>query len=58
MQKYKHHKELETLINKDIAKKKERLFKLYERNLITYEELMKYLAKLEKSEMKEPPTIY
>ena len=46
------------MINKDIAKKKVRLFKLYERNLITYEELIKYLAKLEKSDMKEPPTIY
>ena len=42
--------------NKDIDR--ERLINMYLKDLITYEELMYYLAKLDKSDMKEPPTIY
>ena len=43
---------------RDNNKEKERLIKMYIKNLITYEELLHYLEKLDKGSLKEPPTIY
>lgn len=51
-------KELETLTRQDIERQKERLFKMYVKELITYEQLMFYLSKLDEPRLKEPPTIY
>lgn len=51
-------KELETLTRQDIKRQKERLFKMYEKELITYEELIFLLNKLDEPPLKEPPTIY
>jgi len=42
----------------DIERQKERLFKMYVKELITYEELMFYLNKLDEPLLKEPPTVY
>lgn len=42
----------------DLERQKERLFKMYVKELITYEELMFYLNKLDEPQLKEPPTIY
>lgn len=42
----------------DIERQKERLYKMYVKELITYEELMFYLKKLDEPRLKEPPTIY
>lgn len=41
-----------------IERQKERLFKMYVKDLITYEELMFYLSKLDEPLLKEPPVIY
>ena len=41
-----------------IERQKERLYKMYVKELITYEELMFYLSKLDEPLLKEPPTIY
>ena len=51
-------KELETLTRQDIERQKERLLTMYIKELITYEELMFYLNKLDEPLLKEPPTIY
>lgn len=42
----------------DIERQKERLYKMYVKELITYEQLMFYLSKLDEPRLKEPPTIY
>lgn len=41
-----------------IERQKERLYMMYEKELITYEELVFYLNKLDKPILKEPPTVY
>ena len=46
------------MINKDIETQKERLLEMYMKDLITYEELLYYLERLEGGSLKEPPTIY
>lgn len=46
------------MIRQDIERQKERLFTMYIKELITYEELMFYLNKLDEPLLKEPPTIY
>ena len=46
------------MTRQDIERQKERLFKMYVKELITYEELMFYLSKLDEPILKEPPIIY
>ena len=46
------------LTRKDIERQKERLIKMYVKELITYEELIFLLNKLDETPLKEPPTIY
>ena len=46
------------MTKQDIERQKERLFKMYVKDLITYEEFMFYLSKLDEPLLKEPPTIY
>lgn len=46
------------MTRKDIERQKERLYKMYVKELITYEELMFYLNKLDEPRLKEPPVIY
>ena len=46
------------MTRKDIERQKERLYRMYVKELITYEELMFYLSKLDEPLLKEPPTIY
>lgn len=41
-----------------IERQKERLYMMYVKELITYEELMFYLNKLDEPILKEPPTVY
>ena len=41
-----------------IERQKERLYEMYVKELITYEQLMFYLNKLDEPLLKEPPTIY
>jgi len=51
-------KELETVTRQDIERQKERLITMYIKELITYDELMFFLNKLDEPRLKEPPTIY
>lgn len=46
------------MTKQDIKRQKERLFAMYIKEFITYEELMFYLIKLDEPRLKEPPTIY
>ena len=46
------------MTRQDIDRQKERLLKMYVKEIITYEELMFYLNKLDEPLLKEPPTIY
>ena len=46
------------MTRQDIERQKERLYTMYVNELITYEELMFYLNKLDEPLLKEPPTIY
>ena len=46
------------MTKQDIKRQKERLINMYLKELITYEELMFYLSKLDEPLLKEPPTIY
>ena len=46
------------MTRQDIDRQKERLLKMYVKEIITYEELMFYLNKLDEPLLKEPPVIY
>lgn len=46
------------MTRRDIERQKERLYKMYVKELITYKELIFYLNKLDEPLLKEPPTIY
>ena len=46
------------MTRQDIERQKERLIKMYVKELITYEELIFLLNKLNESPLKEPPAIY
>lgn len=46
------------MTRQDIERQKERLFKMYVKELITYEELVFYLNKLDEPLLKEPPILH